>query len=273
MGKRPIREISEKDIQEMVLHWQKNEDRCLKKSTVHNFVTLINQIFKYAEKIGIIENKKMDIQFVRSGYPVKEKVFTKEEQDRLIRAILDHLNYRTMGILLCLNCGLRIGEICALKWGDFDFETGCISISKTIQRVYNALENPKTKIIISSPKTSSSNRVIPLSDRMLEILSVLGKSKNCKEFEKENYVLTNQPFYLEPRNYRKFYMNFMQKNNLPQRNFHSLRHTFATRCIELGGDYKTVSVILGHSTINTTLNMYVHPRLEEKRKCIELLSW
>jgi len=161
---------------------------------------------------------------------------------------------------------LRIGELCALRWEDFDFKNGVIHISKTLQRVYDPNSTPKTKIVISSPKTLTSNRDIPLSLKMTEFISKL-------EINKMGYVLTNEDKYMEPRTFRKFYTHFLERHGIVTLNVHCLRHTFATRCIENGGDYKSVSEILGHTTINTTLNMYVHPQLEEKRKCVELIQW
>jgi integrase len=83
------------------------------------------------------------------------------------------------------------------------------------------------------------------------------------------YVLTNDVKPTEPRTYRSYYKGFMKELNMPDLKFHGLRHSFATRCIESKCDYKTVSVLLGHSNISTTLNLYVHPNLEQKKKCID----
>jgi integrase len=160
---------------------------------------------------------------------------------------------------------MRIGEICALTWEDIDAENGTIHIRRTIQRIYTIDEGiRKTELILDSPKTKHSIREIPMSRDLLKMLKPIKKVVNDKFF-----VLTNDIKPTEPRTYRSYYKKFMQELNMPRLKFHGLRHSFATRCIESKCDYKTVSVILGHANISTTLNLYVHPNLEQKKKCIE----
>lgn len=270
LGKKSITQITEKEIQNAVLYWQNQGGKKrgpMQKSTVQNLVMIIKQILKFAVKEGYIEDCSLKIRFLPPSHGRKQKVFSKKEQADIIHAILSEPSYKSFGILLCLNSGLRIGELCALRWEDFDFSNGIIHITKTLQRIYEQNSIPKTKIIISSPKTFTSIREIPLSYKMLEILDKLGNRSN------KGYVLTNTQNYMEPRAFRRFYMQFLEKHQIVPLNFHCLRHTFATRCIENGGDYKSVSEILGHTTINTTLNMYVHPEIEEKRKCVDLIQW
>lgn len=270
MGEKVIQEITEECIQGIVLHWQKEgmeNGHPLKKSTVQNLVMLLKQIFRYAAKKKLIENRMLEIHFAPETESKKVQVFSQSEQNRLIQAILGELSYKTFGILLCINSGLRIGELCALKWSDMDFDRKVLHVSKTLQRIYMQDASPRTQIIITSPKTPNSIRDVPMSDRMLEIIGQLG------EINEEGYVLSNEEQYIEPRTFRKFYSDFLEKHEIGIHHFHCLRHTFATRCIENGADYKCVSEILGHTTINTTLNMYVHPQMEEKRKCVELMRW
>ena len=241
--------------------------RALKKSTVQNLVMLIKQVLKYATRKGFMENTIIEIHFAPQYLEKGQKVFNPKEQAQLIQAVLEDLNCKTFGILLCINSGLRIGELCALKWGDIDLINGTIRVTKTLQRIYTENEENKTEIIITAPKTPTSVREVPLSKRILSIINTF-HSKTA-----EHYVLTDTEHYMEPRTFRRFYKLFLKKNDIKELRFHCLRHTFATRCIEGGADYKSVSEILGHATINTTLNMYVHPQLEEKRKCVELLEW
>ena len=265
-----IRDLNEKCIQEAVLYWQRQGGKDyapLKKTTVQNLVMLMKQFVRYAIKEGYIEDRPMDIHFMPTAQGKKKKVFSPVEQSEIIKAIRREPSYRTFGILLCLNSGLRIGELCALCWEDFDFENGIIHINKTLQRIYDYNGTPKTRIVISTPKTSTSIREIPLSQKMMDVIERL------HDRNEKGYVLTNGPSFMEPRTFRKFYMQFLERHHITPLNFHCLRHTFATRCIENGGDYKTVSEILGHTTINTTLNMYVHPQIEEKRKCVDLIKW
>lgn len=160
---------------------------------------------------------------------------------------------------------MRIGEICALKWEDIDTENGIISVKKTIQRVYMIEgEERYTELILDSPKTKNSIRDIPMTRDLLKLLKPLKRIVNNNYF-----VLTNEAKPTEPRTYRNYYKQFMQEIGVPILKFHGLRHSFATRCIESKCDYKTVSVILGHSNISTTLNLYVHPNMEQKKRCID----
>lgn len=268
LGRLRMSEVNEKAIQNAVLYWQKQggkNDMPLKKSTVQNMVMLIKQFLGYAAKEGYMEDQPINVHFIPGNPCKKKKVFSIQEQLEIINAIKEEPSYRAFGILLCLNSGLRIGEICALRLEDFDFDNGIMHINKTLQRIYDYNGTPKTRIVISTPKTSTSIREIPLSSKMIDIMKKIYKNSE------EGYILTNSSTYMEPRTFRKYYMDFLERHKIVPLNFHCLRHTFATRCIENGSDYKSVSEILGHTTINTTLNMYVHPQIEEKRKCVEQL--
>ena len=153
-----------------------------------------------------------------------------------------------------------------MQWTGIDFKNRVIHITKTMQRIYNKRSNPKTKIIIFTPKTRTSVREIPLSGNTMNLI------KQLPFLNVQGYILTNSNKYMEPRAIRKYYNNFLLKLLIQPINFHCLRHTFATRCIENGANYKTVSELLGHSSINTTLNLYVPPPISEKRKCVELIQ-
>ncbi len=179
--------------------------------------------------------------------------------------IQEHFTFRNLGVYICLSEGMRIGEVCALTWEDIDTDNGVISVNRTIQRIYVIEEgNRRTELILDTPKTKNSIREIPISKDLLKILKPFKKIVNPSFF-----VLTNDVKPTEPRTYRSYYKNLMKELNMPELKFHGLRHSFATRCIESNCDYKTVSVLLGHSNISTTLNLYVHPNMEQKKKAIE----
>lgn len=179
--------------------------------------------------------------------------------------IQDHFTFRNLGVYICLSSGMRIGEVCALTWEDLDTEKGVISVNRTIQRIYMIEDGKrKTELILDTPKTKNSIREIPISKDLLRILKPFKKIVNPSFF-----VLTNDIKPTEPRTYRSYYKNLMEHLKMPDLKFHGLRHSFATRCIESNCDYKTVSVLLGHSNISTTLNLYVHPNMEQKKKAIE----
>ena len=199
----------------------------------------------------------------------KEKsiyILTKHEQNKITKYVLDNTNTKNIGFLISLYSGIRIGELCALQWKDIDFKNNKLIISKTIQRVYIKDKGKNiSKVIITTPKTKNANREIPINKDFMELLKPL-------KTDKDNYILSNNDKYIEPRTYRKYFNKILNELKIKHFNFHSLRHTFATNCISLGCDYKTVSELLGHANVNITLNLYVHPRYSQKKKCIDLVS-
>jgi integrase len=196
----------------------------------------------------------------------KVEVFTSAELAKLVDATMMRPSSKNTGILLALYSGLRIGELCALQWKDIDFERGTLTVSKTIQRIYikELAGGTTAKIIITPPKTRSSVREIPLASAVIPLLREHVKSS-------EWYLVTGMDTFLEPRSYRSYYGRFLRRAGIAHSSFHKLRHTFATQLIENGADVKTVSDLLGHSSVKTTLDLYVHPRLEQKRKCVEMM--
>lgn len=174
---------------------------------------------------------------------------------------------RNLGILLTLCSGMRIGEICALQWKDVDINNKLIHVNKTIMRVYLDEIEKKTEIEIGTPKTTSSDRHIPILKDIFPLVK-----KFASLYNPEYYVCSCAEKYIEPRTFRNYYKSFiLDKVKLDHCiKFHGLRHTFATMLIENKMDIKTVSTILGHSDISTTLDVYTHPSEETKRDAINV---
>jgi len=191
-------------------------------------------------------------------------VLTAEEETRLLDFISKDLNPRTFGIWLALTAGLRIGEVCALKWKDFDMRGMSISIERTVHRIYD-YETGKSEVIVEKPKTRNSARRIPILAETAKMASTLSMNAIISE----EYILTGEEKPADPATYRTWFKKYLARNGFRPLRFHSLRHTFATRCIESGCDPKTVSVLLGHSNVNITLNLYVHPGESSKRSVID----
>lgn len=208
--------------------------------------------------------KKLDIKIKTP----KGKItyFTKLEQEKIESYLKSKLDIRKLGILICLYTGIRLGEICALQWKDIDFVNKCLSIKKTVQRIKNLDPNSKTKtkIIVTKPKSDTSIRTIPIPDFIIELLL---KFKS----EPDNFILTNSLNPKDNRVYEKYFENILKRCNIKNLNFHSLRHTFATRSIEAKMDIKTLSEILGHSTYHITLETYVHSSFDLKRDSLNVL--
>ena len=196
--------------------------------------------------------------------------FHKKEQERLEEYILEHFSSMSAGILVSLYTGLRIGELCALTWDQINLEEGFLSVNKTIQRIYLQDEGNShaTKVIISEPKTRNAQRDIPLSNQLIQILNRLVPGQK----DGVNFLTHEKGKYCEPRTYRNFFKRVLGECGLPQITFHACRHTFASRCVEIGIDVKTISKLLGHSNVNLTLNRYVLSNLELQRKEMERLG-
>ncbi len=254
--------IEEAQVQTFVL--QKLEQG-LSQKTIKDMLIVLKMILKFGAKNKWITYNPFDIQFPTERESHQLEVLSRTNQKKIMNYIQDHFTFRNLGVYICLSSGMRIGEICALTWEDIDVNTGIISVRRTIQRIYTVEDGTrKTELVLDTPKTKNSMRDIPISRDLLRILKPIKKVVN-----NSFYVLTNDAKPTEPRTYRSYYELLMQELEMPKLKFHGLRHSFATRCIESKCDYKTVSVLLGHSNISTTLNLYVHPNMEQKKKAIE----
>lgn len=221
-----------------------------------DILIILKQIFTFA---------RVDCRVIFPRVPKQEiLVFTKEEQTLLESYLKEHLNLETLGILLCLYTGLRIGEVCALKWDCIDLIDKKIKIEYTVTRIASpTMKKKKTQVFLDSPKTSSSKREIPLPSFLVTYLKEFEKTKS------DTFFLTGTKKVMETRCLFNHYKRILRDLSLERYNFHALRHTFATRCIELGFDAKTVSELLGHANVKITLDRYVHPSLDAK---IDLMS-
>ena len=256
------RDVTEPKVQDFVL---RKLDYGLSQKSVRDMLVVLRMVLKYAVKNGLMEHHEIDVKFPTERERKEVQVLSRNSQQRIMRHLKENLSPMNLGIYICLCTGLRIGEICALKWEDIDMDSGMIRISKTIQRIY--VKNGTdchTEVIIDTPKTMNSMRVIPIPHDLRSMLHAHRRSADGKCF-----LITNSPRPVEPRTYRNYYNKLMNELKMPKLKFHSLRHSFATRCIESRCDYKTVSALLGHSNISTTLNLYVHPNMEQKKRCVE----
>ncbi len=254
--------VTEKDVQDFVLH---KLNGGLSQKTIKDMLIVLRMILKFGAKKNYCVYAPIDVIFPTDRERQELEVLSIANQKKIMRFVEDNFTFRNLGIFICLSTGIRIGEICALTWDDIDIENGVIHIRKTIQRIYireNGIRH--TELMIDTPKTATSIRDIPMTKDLLSVLKPLRKVVNDSFF-----VLTNDSMPTEPRTYRNYYKKLLVKLDIPPIKFHGLRHSFATRCIESHCDYKTVSVILGHSNISTTLNLYVHPNYEQKKKCID----
>ena len=253
--------LTESEIQDFVLRKLQSG---LSQKTVKDMLIVLKMIQKFGVKNGYMPFTEWSVKYPTEQKKQELEVLSISHQKRIMQHVINNFTFRNLGIYVCLSTGMRIGEVCALKWGDVNLMTGTISVCLTIERIYVIEDNRRyTELVIGSPKTKNSVRDIPMSRELSKLIRPLKKVMND-----DYYILTNEANPTEPRTYRNYYKQFLKRLRIPDLKFHGLRHSFATRCIESQCDYKTVSVILGHSNISTTLNLYVHPNMEQKKKCI-----
>ena len=255
-------DIREEDVQQFVFA---KLDEGLSQKSIKDILIVLKMVLRFGVKYNLIAPRQIDIRFPTERERQEVEVLSKANQRKIMEFVKNNFTFQNLGIYICLSTGLRIGEVCALTWDDIDAEQGVIYVTKTIQRFYLVGEIEKrTEIISDTPNSKNSIREIPMTRDLLRIVKTLKRVVNGSF-----YVLTNSATPTEPRTYRNYYKRLMKQLDIPALKFHGLRHSFATRCIESNCDYKTVSVLLGHSNISTTLNLYVHPNMEQKKRCVE----
>lgn len=255
-------EVNEEKVQQFVFD---KLDAGLSEKTIRDIIIVLKMILKFGIKNGYLEYIQIDAKFPSKQEKKDLDVLSKADQKKFMEHLRNNFTFKNLGIFICLSTGMRIGEICGLRWCDVDTVEGVIKVRHTLQRIYIIEgETRHTELLLDTPKTANSVRDIPMSSELLKMLKSLNKVVN------ENYyVISNDIKPIEPRTYRNYYKKLCKQLDIPELKFYGLRHSFATRCIESKADYKTVSVLLGHSNISTTLNLYVHPNKEQKKKTID----
>jgi len=248
----------------------------LSPKTIKNIHVMLHEALEQALKNGLISRNPTEAVTLPKITKKEMRVLTPNEQSRLLKLCNNENN--GIFIILALSTGMRLGEILGLHWGDIDFINKSLTIKRTVNRLknYNSDTDKKTALIINSPKTENSIRIIPLNDTILKYL------KSYQTFSKEKLfklgIHTNQKTFVftnsignigEPKTYQDTFNKLAKQANINNVHFHCLRHTFATRALEEGIPAKTVSEILGHASVNTTLDLYSHVLLDTKRKAIE----
>ena len=270
-GLQKICDITESKIQEFIfyLFYNGRLDNAggLTVKTIRDIILVLRLTLNFAYKSKVIEALNWDLIEYPKDLKIKKVVaLSKEEEQKLIQVIYLNLTRKSVGILLTLFTGLRIGELCGLQMSDISLTDKTISVNKTVQRIYDKSKK-KSYIHIGSPKTRSSERTIPVPSLLMNII------KKFYTANPNHFFLTGRIKPTEPRVYRQFFARFVKKHKLIPVKFHELRHTFAIRAIEISDfDIKSLSEILGHKNVSFTLNVYGRANLQQKIKCMNLLN-
>ena len=264
LGKYDIRNISTQLVEQYVTYLLEcgrlDGTGGLSVKTVTDIIAIIKRTMEYAKYLEYSISCNLNKLSVKKSEYVEMRVLTSIEQNALLRVLFENMDQHKLGVLLCLYTGIRIGELCALRWENVCLQKGILKIRETMQRIQNTTDNgkSKTKLVITSPKSHSSVRDIPLPTWLIDILTPFQREPNAFLLSGESCKWT------EPRIMQNHFQNYLSEGGIDHANFHSLRHTFATKCVEVGFDIKTLSEILGHTTVNITLNRYVHSSFEQK---------
>lgn len=239
----------------------------LSAKSMSDIMTIIKESFKYAQSFGEITICSFErISFKKNFQEMR--VLSISEEKQLLTVLFRDFDRYKLGVFLCLYTGIRIGELCALQWKNISLSEKTITVAQTMQRLQNEDQSGhrKTHIAVTEPKSYAALRTIPLPNFVIDVIKPFVGAFN-------SYILSGEyNLIIEPRTMQNRFKSYLAQGQISDANFHSLRHTFATRCIEAGFDIKTLSEILGHSSVKITLDKYVHSSMQLKRLNMEKLK-
>ncbi len=242
-------------------------EKGLADSTMNSVLITFRSVLRHGIRMGDLDDSLL--QYCRMHCRRQEsRILIHQDSLPMKEYLLGKNDIFSVGVLLCRGTGIRIGELCGLKWGDLDFSSNTFKIRRTISRIANPEHSdgqPKTVLYVRPPKSATSAREIPIPQYLADILRAMRK-------DGEFYLLTGSTVCTEPRNVQKRFKTILRHCKMQDCNFHAMRHGFATACLEQGIDCKTVSSILGHASTRTTMDFYAHTSLRQKENCINMIS-
>lgn len=272
LGKFQLSKIStqliENYIEKQLNNGRLDNNGSLSTKTVTDILTIIKSTIEYAQYNNLVVSCNLSKLTIKKK-DKETRLLSQIEQEALIQVLMSNMDLYKFGVLLSLYTGIRIGELCALQWENLNISSSTLKVRKTMQRIQetNIGAASKTKVIITEPKSSCSIRDIPLPSFLVEI---------TRQFENhpKAFILSDERNkYVEPRTMQNRFKSYISESGIANANFHALRHTFATRCVEVGFEIKSLSEILGHSNVNITLNRYVHSSFKLKCSNVNKLSF
>ena len=261
-GEFEISDITETDIHSFI---DSRKRSGLSDRYISDIISLMRSVCKYATRKYQVNNPLSDIRLFKRRQ-AEIQILDRKEHQKLAEYVMKNHNRTNLGIAIAMAAGPRIGEICAFRGRDIDFEKRTLTVKNTIQRIQIKDGESKTKIIISEPKSDSSKRVIPIPEELIPYLEEF-------KVKDDEFVLSGTSKPIEPRTLQNRFARILNNVNLPSVHFHSLRHYFASDCVRLGFDIKTLSELLGHSNVEITLNRYVHSSFDQKREYMNRIKF
>lgn len=267
LGRIPLSTITNQLICSFFNELNDKRDIPLSTSTVKSIIYITKAVINYSVRMGMMKDIK--IYFESPGKSVKrEIVLSHQEEVLLSRYLMDNRTPENVGIILAMYTGIRLGELCALQWSHINLRETYIYIEKTVSRILDIGDTRKTRLVLEPPKSVTSIRCIPLPDFLVNVLKQM-ENQYCPE----NFLLSGKSCKIpDPRTMQNKFKYCEAMAGIHEYNFHTLRHTFATRCVELGFDVKSLSEILGHASVDITLNRYVHSSMDMKKRQMMLLQ-
>ena len=263
LGSTQIRKISNSQITQLI---HKKKELALSAGTIHVILSVLRSILNFAAKGGVYTSEPIRYPHL-AGTSQEVQIMKLANYNQLEKFLIDNISDFHFGLLLCMHTGIRVGELSGLRWEDVDFTQHKIRIQRTVIRIKNLDQTanpdtgkiPKPILYIGPPKTEHSNREIPLPDKLLFY---------AKRFRKDGsaYILSGTARCMEPRVIQRRYAALLKTCGIPPIKIHALRHQFSCRWVEHGFDTKSLSEILGHTSVRTTLDLYVHIQTETKRQ-------
>lgn len=261
-GSLKIEKLSPSKVYDFIME---KRNKGLSNKYISDLIIVLKNMTRYAARVHHCVNPIFDVEL-----PKKEKheldLYNKNEQNRLKSALLANMDLTKLCIMIALYTDVRIGELCGLKWSDIDLNAKTIRIERTIQRIRVSNKANRTELIISTPKSHTSVRTIPIPEFLVRML------KAFKPSSAETFIITGNAKLPDPRTMQYRFKALLVKIGLRTLNFHSLRHLFATNCVELGFDVKKLSEILGHSSVEITMKFYYHVIEEQKKPAMTKLN-
>lgn len=261
-------------------HYKKLLDNGVTPTTIRQINTNLKTCLNEAERQGYIQKNWCKLVTLPKKEDNKEvKVLTKQEQEKFLEAIKGH--ELELLYIVALGTGLRIGEILGLKWSDIDFKNNELHVNRSLQKaaIYENDKIVRYEVQETTPKTKNSLRTIPVPQNIIKKLRAHKKEQNefilllQEEYDNKNYVFCNKlgkP--IEDKRPGRNLKTILTSIGIEPIKFHALRHTYATRLFEAGIPPKTVQHLMGHSDIETTMNIYTHVMKEQKLEAIEKIN-